>query len=131
MKEQLKKIDVSSIIMIIKAGLIGVVVSILLVLGFAFVLKFVDLSSTTISLVDQIIKIISIMVSIIMLSQVNGKHLLLKSIVCGGVYSVITFLVFSILNGGINLTMAIFSDVVFSSLVGGVCAILLNMIIKK
>ena len=62
MKEKLKKINLTEISNILKSALIGVVVSILLVLLFAFVLKFVDLNSRTISLVDQIIKILSIYV---------------------------------------------------------------------
>ena len=67
MKDKLKKINLTTITTILKASLIGVVVSILLVLLFAFVLKFVNLSSGTISFVDQIIKIISIIVSIILI----------------------------------------------------------------
>lgn len=131
MKEKLKKINLSSIINILKASLIGVVVSILLVLLFAFVLKFVDLNSNTISLVDQIIKVLSILVAVIMLNRLNGEGLLIKGIFTGAVYSLITFVVFSILNGGVNFSVAIFTDVIFSALVGGVVAILLNMIRKK
>ena len=51
--------------------------------------------------------------------------------IVGAIYSVITFIVFSILNGGINFSVAILTDIIFSALVGGVCAILLNIIKKK
>lgn len=131
MKEKLKKINLSSIINILKASLIGVVVSILLVLLFAFVLKFVDLNSNTISLVDQIIKILSILVAVIILNRLNSEGLLIKGLLTGAVYSILTFIVFSILNGGVNFSIAIFTDVIFSALVGGVVAILLNMLRKK
>lgn len=131
MKEKLKKINLTTITNILKASLIGVVVSILLVLLFAFVLKFVDLSSGVISLVDQIIKVLSIAIAVIMLNKSNGEGLLLKGILTGAVYSIITFVVFSILNGGFNLGLGIFTDIAFSSLVGGVSAILLNIINKK
>ena len=131
MKEKFKKINLTSIATILKASLIGVVISILLVLLFAFVLKFVDLNSTTISLVDQIIKVISIVVAVIMLNKASDEGLLLKSIFTGALYSIITFIVFSILNGGINLGLGMFTDIAFSALVGGVSAILLNIIKKK
>ena len=131
MKDRLKKINLTAVTNILKASLIGVVVSILLVLLFAFVLKFVDLGSGTISLVDQIIKVISVVVAVIVLNKVDSESLLLKAVVVGVAYSVITFIVFSILNGGMNLGLGIFTDIAFSALVGGISAILLNIIKKK
>lgn len=131
MKEKLKKINLSSITAILKSSLIGVIVSILMVLLFAFILKFVDLSSTMISLVDQIIKIISIIVAVIVLNKQSGEGLLIKGCFAGAMYCVITFIVFSILNGGFNLGLGIFSDILFSTLVGGSSAILINIIKRK
>ena len=131
MKEKLKKINLTMVTNILKASLVGVVASILLVLIFAFVLKFVDLSSSTISIVDQIIKVISIIISIIVLNKVSPEGLLVKGLVTGAVYSIITFIVFSILNGGVNFSLGIFSDIAFSALVGGVASILINMIKKS
>ncbi len=131
MKEKIKKINVGTIASIIKASLIGVIVSILLVLAFAFVLKFVDLSSGIISLVDQIIKVLSIMLAVISLNKSNGEGLLVKGLFTGCAYSIITFIVFSVLNGGFNFGAGIISDIIFSAMVGGVCAIILNLIKKK
>lgn len=131
MKEKLKKINLPNIANILKASLIGVVVSILLVLLFAFVLKFVDLGTGTISLVDQIIKILSIIVAVLILNKAEGEGLLIKGIIAGAVYSLITFIVFSVLNGGIRFSVGILSDIAFSALVGGVIAILVNIIKKK
>ena len=131
MKEKLKKINLSLISSILKASLIGVVASILLVLIFAFVLKFVNLNSGTISLIDQIIKIISIIISIIVLNKMSAESLLIKGLFTGALYSILTFIVFSILNGGFSFSVGLLSDVAFSALVGGVSAILINMIKKK
>jgi len=131
MKEKLKKINLNTISNILKASLIGVVISILLVLVFAFVLKFVDLNSKTISLIDQIVKIVSISVAVIMFGKTNNEHFLIKSIFVGAIYSILTFLVFSILNGGINFNVAIFTDIIFSSMIGGVVSILLNIVKKR
>ena len=129
MKDKLKKINLTDIANILKSALIGVVVSILLVLLFAFVLKFVDLGSAPISLVDQIIKILSIIVAILMLNKNDG--LLIKAIITGAIYSVITFIVFSVLNGSMVFSVGILTDIAFSALVGGAVAILLNIIKKK
>ncbi len=131
MKEKLKRINFGTIASVLKSSLIGVIVSILLVLLFAFVLKFVELGSATISVIDQIIKILSIIVAVISLNKSVDANLLLKSLFVGAVYSILTFLVFSILNGGVVFGVGIFSDILFSALVGGASAILINMIKKK
>jgi len=130
MKEKLK-FSPASIISVIKSSLVGVVASILLVLLFAFVLKFVDLNSSVITIVDQIIKIISVFISVVALSRSDGDKLLAKGLIVGAIYSILTFIVFSILNGGINFSVAIFSDVAFSALVGGVSGIIINMFKRK
>jgi len=131
MKEKLKKINLNTISNILKASLIGVIVSILLVLVFAFILKFVELNDKSISLIDQIIKIVSISIAVIMFGKSNGEKFLIKSIFVGALYSVLTFLVFSILNGGINVNISIATDIIFSSMIGGVVSVLLSIIKKK
>ena len=130
MKEKFK-VNPTNIIATVKASLVGVVTSILLVLLFAFILKFVDLNSGAITTIDQIIKIISILLAVLVLGKSSSDKLLLKGLIVGAIYSVITFIVFSILNGGVNLSIAIFTDIAFSALVGGVSAILVNLIRKK
>ncbi len=130
MKEKLKNINFASIASILKSSLVGVIVSILLVLVFAFVLKFVDFNSNTIAIVDQIIKIISIFIAVAVLNK-SVDNLLLKGIVAGAIYAIITFMVFSVLNGGFNLGIGLISDIAFSALVGGVGAIVINIIKKK
>lgn len=130
MKEKLKNISLATITSILKASLVGVVISILLVLVFAFILKFVDLNSNVIAIVDQIIKILSIVVVVISLSRGEGS-LLIRGIIAGAVYSIITFIVFSILNGGVNFGIGILTDILFSALVGGASAMAINIIKKK
>ena len=88
MKEKLK-VNPANIISIIKASLVGVVASILLVLLFAFILKFVDLNSNIITIVDQIIKIVSILVAVFVLSKSGSDKLLLKGLIVGAVYSLL------------------------------------------
>ena len=131
MKLKLKKFNMSTFVSVLKASLIGVIASILLVLLFAFVLKFVDLNTGVISIVDQIIKILSVFLAVVTLNKVNSEGLLVKGLLIGALYAIITFVVFSLLNGGFNLGVGILADIAFSALVGGVSAILLNIISKK
>ena len=131
MKEKLKKFNIASIITILKASLIGVIASILMVLLFAFVLKFVDLGSGAISIIDQIIKIISIVIAVIVLNNVVKERVLFKSFLAGALYSIITFIVFSILDGGISFGVGIVSDIIFSALVAGATSIVISIMSKK
>ena len=75
--------------------------------------------------------ILSIAIAIIVLNRLNGDGLLIKGLLTGAVYSILTFVIFSILNGGVNWGPAIFTDIIFSAVVGGICSILLNIIRKK
>lgn len=131
MKEKLKKINFTLIGNILKASLIGVVTSIILVLIFAFVLKFVDLNSHVISLVDQIIKLLSVVVAVLIVSRVTPENLLIKAVLTGVIYSILSFVVFSIMNGGVHFTVAVLTDLAFCGAVGGIFAILLNIFRKK
>lgn len=131
MKEKLKKINFAGLGNILKASLIGVVASIILVLVFAFVLKFVDLNSSAISIVDQIIKAVSVIISVFILSKINGENLLIKGILAGIFYSIISFVVFSIMNGGVHFSVAIFTDLLFCGAIGAGFAIILNIFRKR
>ena len=131
MREKIKNFNLSSVFSIVKASLIGVVFSIILVLAFAFVLNFVDLSSTIVSLVSQIIKIISIFITVIILNKATNGKLIIKGLIAGAVYYFITFIVFSLLNGGIIFSGEIISDIVFSAIIGAISAVIVNLLSKK
>lgn len=131
MKEKLKRINFTLLGNILKASLIGVVVSIILVLVFAFVLKFVDLRPHAISLVDQVIKALSVVMAVVIVSKISTDNLLIKGIFTGVVYSILSFVVFSIMNGGVHFTVAVLTDLAFCGVVGGICSIILNIFRKK
>lgn len=131
MREKIKNFNLSSVFNIVKASLIGVVFSIILVLGFAFVLNFVDLSSTIVSLVSQIIKIISIFITVIILNKGTNGKLIIKGVIAGALYYIFTFVIFSLLNGAIAFSGEIVSDVVFSAIIGAISAVIVNLLSKK
>ena len=66
-----------------------------------------------------------------MLNKVVKEKVLLKSLLTGAIYSIITFLVFSILDGGVSFGVGIVSDVIFSALVAGATSIVINIMSKK
>lgn len=119
------------ILQMIKSSVIGVVVSILLVLLLAFVLKFIEIPDRVITIIDEVIKIVSIFVAVISLVKKSPYKILFKGFLVGALYSVLTFVVFSALGGSYVVSIATIIDVVLGGVVGAIVAILLNVFSKE
>lgn len=115
------------ILSLIKSAVVGVIVSILLVLIFAFVLKFINLSNTTISIIDQVIKIISIFVAVINLVKASPYKILLKGGLVGALYSILTFIVFSAFQNSFNFSTSLIFNILLGAVAGMIVSIILNI----
>ncbi len=129
--QKLKSINFSSFLSILKCCLFGVVVTLLGVVLFAFVLKFVDLSSIVISSVNDVIKSISIFIMVLCIKKSNDGKLLFKAILGGFLYAIISFVIFSILNGGIQFNLSFVYDLLFAVIVAVICSVILNIMSRK
>lgn len=129
MQEKFKK-NSSFILNLLKSAFVGVLVSVVLVLVFAFLLKFIDLNDAIISVVDEIIKIVSIFVSVMYLIKRSPYKILYKSALVGAVYILLTFIVFSALRGHYSFGVSTIVDILLGALTGAIFAIILN-IFKK
>lgn len=126
-----KIINFSWVLSLIKCCLIGIVITLLGIILFAFILKFVDLSSKTISYINDLIKILAIFVMINCVNKFNGNRLLFKSIFAGIIYSILCFTIFSILNGGFNFNLSFVYDLLFSVIVSMIVSVIINIIGHK
>lgn len=113
----------SSFTNILKSTLIAVLISVGLILIFAVTLKFVDFSDTIIKIINQIIKIISIFVGCFFLLKKDKSKGLIKGIALGGMYAVIAFVVFSILNSCFVFGLSNIFDLLFNAVFGAVSGI--------
>lgn len=129
MQEKFKK-NSSFVINLLKSAFVGVLVSVILVLVFAFVLKFVDLKDAVISVIDEIIKIVSIFVAVIYLIKRSPYKILYKSALVGAVYIILTFIVFSALRGHYSFGVSTIVDILLGTLTGAIIAIILNVFKK-
>ena len=116
---------------VLKGAVIAVFVSLIGILIFAFIIKFASLSSKVIKPVNQVIKIISIFIGVFLSLRGNKEKGWLKGILIGGVYSLLSFVLFSILNGSFNFGLSILTDLIFLSIIGAICGIILVNISKK
>lgn len=129
--KKFKSIDWSSVLTILKCCLIGIVATLLGVLAFAFVLKFADFPSKFISYINDLIKILSLFVVMILIKKKSDGNLMVKAIFAGVVYSLLTFFIFSALNGGITFNASIFYDLLFAVISSIIITIIVSLLSRK
>lgn len=130
MGEKLKD-NTNFVFSLLKSALFGVIVSVILVLVLAFILKFVEMTDKTISIFDEIIKLISIFLSVISIVKKSPYKILYKGAMVAGVYNILTFILFSALKGSYNFSFGFIIDVIFACFAGIIVAIIINIFKKE
>lgn len=114
----------STILGIVKGAFWGVAFSLVAVLIFAFIIKFTSISENIIQPINQIIKGLSILVGCFVASKKIHSHGWLNGIFVGFLYTVVAFLIFSILDGKFSFGISTFNDIVFGSAMGLISGII-------
>lgn len=107
---------------VVKAILISVLLSLVLVLLFAFIVKFTGINSNWIMPVNQIIKILSVFIGCLLGIKYPVKGVI-KGILIGLFFLLITFLLFSAFNGGFeenSLTVYDFLTCLLAGIISGI-----------
>lgn len=126
-----KKLNFSGLFSIIKCCLLGIIFTLAGIVIFAIVLKFVDVPSNVVGYINDVIKGVSIFIMVLFLKKASQEKLLLKS-ACGGiVYSLLSLIIFSILNGSVNFNLTIVYDLIFAVIVAIVASVIVNLLSKK
>ncbi|MFQ6752011.1 MAG: hypothetical protein ACLRFL_00400 [Clostridia bacterium] len=125
------KFNFSNLFGLIKCSLLGVVFTLLGTVIFAIVLKWVDLSAVTIDYINNAIIGISILLMIMCVNKMSQSKLLTRSILAGVIYALVSFLIFSILRGGIMWDMTIIFDLFYAVIVALISAMIVKLVRKK
>ena len=115
---------------IAKGTMIALCVSLVLVLVFAFLLKFTNISDSAIAPVNQVIKGVSIFLGVFIGLKKCKELGLVSGLLIGFIYTLLAFLVFSILRGGFTFDITLLTDWVFGAVIGAICGII-SVNIKK
>jgi len=115
---------VKGVITAIFATLVGVLV-------FAFIIKQTGLSSNLIRPINQAIKGISIFIGCLIGIKGRKEKSLLKGVLIGFIYAIVSFLLFSALNGNFNFNKSFFIDIVFLTLMGTISGVICSLVLKK
>ncbi|MCI8412655.1 MAG: TIGR04086 family membrane protein [Clostridia bacterium] len=112
----------SAIFEVLKALIIAVILSLVLVLLAALVVKLFNIGDGVIPIINQVIKGVSILVScLIAVKHTNGW---LKGIIVGILYIALSFVIFSLLDGKFSFGLNILNDVALGSITGLLSGIL-------
>lgn len=125
---QKAKLNFSGLLSIIKCVLIGIIATLIGIVIFSVVLKFADLSSTIISYVNDIIKAFSIFIMVMCIKRKGEGNLLIRALIAGAMYALLSFVVFSILNGGFAFNMSFVYDLLFAIIVSAIVSVIINIL---
>ena len=113
-----------SFLNVIVASIIAVSISLVLILIFALMLRFIDIDTSLILPINQGIKIISILLGTIFGFKSNKTKGFLKGMIVGLLYTILAYLIFSLLSFSFNFNVAFLLDLLCATLVGGVSGII-------
>ena len=98
--------------------------SLILVLVFAFLLKFTSIPDSAINPVNQIIKGVSVFAGVFIGLKKSKELGLVNGVLIGLFYTILAFLVFSILSGKFICDITFVTDIIFGAVIGGICGII-------
>ena len=107
----------------IKGLIVSFILTFACIIIFAFIIKLAGLSDSVISPVNLGIKALSVFIGSYIFAKKSNKGLI-KGITFAIFYTLLAFVLFSVLAGGFNVSFGLLLDVLFTSAVGGVAGIL-------
>ncbi|MFA6860757.1 MAG: TIGR04086 family membrane protein [Clostridia bacterium] len=108
----------------LKGALIALFISLIGILIFSFAIKYIPISDTAIKPVNQVIKALSILIGCFVALKNARQYGLVSGIIIGLLYTIVSFVVFSILDGNFEFTRVVVNDLFFGGIIGAVCGII-------
>ena len=127
MKVKVEASTNASPLKIIISALISVVVSLVLIVIFALLIKWLEWGDNVILPVNIVIKIISVAVGVLVAIK-NSLHAPRVGMIVGALYAVISFITFSALIGSFSLSLNNLWDLILGVVVGTIVGVFSNLI---
>lgn len=109
---------------IIKGVSVALSISLVAILLFAFLLRWTNISDSLIAPVNQVIKGVSIFLGVLFGLKKVKKNGIINGLLIGFFYTILAFLVFSLLDGAFNFDRSLLNDLIFSLVTGAICGII-------
>lgn len=111
---------------ILKSNILSVFTTLICILIFAFILNIFSLGSECIDIVNQIIKITSIIIGCLSLQKASKNTSISNFVILPIIYTLSTFIIFSLLNGSFYFDITLFNDMFFAVVIGLIYFLLLG-----
>ena len=115
---------------VLKGTVYALCFSLMLILVFAFLLKFTGISEALITPINQVIKGISIFLGVFIALKKEKQQGLVCGLLIGFLFTILAFFTFSVLSGIFVFDKSLITDMVFGAIIGGICGII-SVNIKK
>jgi len=126
--EKEKESGISILNSVLKGALFALAISLIGVLLFAFIIKLTSIGDTLIAPINQVIKGISILMGCFYGTKQARSNGLLKGVLIGLVYTILSFFIFSLLNGQLSFQKSFINDILFGAVIGAICGVIsINM----
>ncbi|MBE5735076.1 MAG: TIGR04086 family membrane protein [Clostridiales bacterium] len=113
----------SAILEILKGTIFALVISMLLIIVFAVIIRFVNVPDSIIMPVNQVIKGVSLLIACIIALKGSTKGFI-KGLIIGTVYAVLSYIVFSVLSSTLSLGITTITDLLFSAVLGAISGLI-------
>lgn len=109
---------------LLKGSLMALSISLIAICIFAFILRFFDIKAEAIKPINQVIKIVSILIGSFYGLKKNKEMGLITGFLIGIVFTILAFIVFSILNGSFDFEKTLINDLIFGGIAGAIAGII-------
>ena len=109
---------------LIIGSLMALSITLIAICIFAFVLRFCDIKTEAIKPINQVIKIVSILIGSFYGLKKSNEMGLMTGFLIGITYTALAFVIFSILNGGFNFQRTLINDFIFGGIAGAIAGII-------
>lgn len=109
---------------VLKGALVSLAISLVGILIFAFFIKYVAVPTSAIKPINQVIKGISLLVGCFVALKKVDKMGLISGLLIGLTYTVLAFVVFSILDGNFEFSKTLVNDLLFGGIIGAICGVI-------
>lgn len=108
---------------VIKGSLWAVSISLIAILLFAILIRFTNIPDSFIKPINQVIKVFSILIGVILGAKINPSKGLKMGFFTGILYSILAYLIFSLLSMSFSFDMTNIIDLIFAGLIGAISGV--------
>ncbi len=115
----------------VKGVLLAIIFTVACILVYALIIKLAGLDETSIPVVNQIIKIIAIVLAAFSANTAKTSQNTLRGLLAGGLYIILGFLIFSLIEGQFGLVPIMLADLLMGIIIGAIIGFISTKTKKK